>query len=969
MDVNGARITGRARGIVLSTFLFTAFAVLSPHATTAKNVTLAWDASTSPGVVGYRVYHGVASRNYTNQFSAGSATSGTLSNLVEGTTYYIAATAVNDLGVESEFSEELAYTIPTVQSPNQPPTLNALSDLTVNENADAQTVELTGITSGVPNEEQTLKVTASSSNPSLIPHPTVNYTSPNAVGQLVIQPEPFAFGTATITVTVDDGESVNNLVSRTFTVTVIDVNQPPTLNALSNLTLNQNAGVQTVDLTGITSGMTNEVQTLKVTATSSNPSLIPHPTVNYTSPNTVGQLTFQPVPLAFGVVTITVTVDDGGSANNLVSRAFTVAVIDVNQPPTLDQPDNLSVNQSAPAQTINLTGISSGAGNEVQTLVVSATSSNPDLIPHPVINYVSPNPTGQLTFQPVSNQAGSAIITVTVDDGGTSNNVVALAFTVTVTDSNVRPTLNSISNRTINENAGEQSVSLAGISSGSVNELQPLTVTATSSNPALIPNPTVNYTSPDTTGTLVFEPVTYAYGTATITVTVNDGGTANNTRSRSFTVTVRSVNQPPTLEPITDTVIAGGTEAIGSSMVVLSGITSGAPNENQTLTVRATSGSPALLPNPTVNYTSPNTEGTLALSPVPGKFGTATVTVTVNDGGASNNIVSQVFTVTIVPPNNPPTLDALANLSLSENSGPQQVNLSGITSGLADGVATVTVTAESSNPDLIPHPIVAYSSPDTVGSLSFTPATDVFGIAIITVTVNNGQAYNNSYSQSFAVSIDSDVAQLSLGATEVRAGQNGSVPVEFSSSEGVTSLNLVLEVPPGHLSDLSLQGLAPEIDPASASVMALPDSSVLIQFATRNGQILSGSKEIAQLSFAAAANQQSAFVPLRVRPFSATKADGSFIADRPAEPGRVVVVAQEALLEATFNADGSRRLMLFGKPASTYAIEYSTNPTVAESWVRLPSGVTLSTLSAAVPGIDAAAAQVFFRSVEIVAAP
>lgn len=864
MDVNGVQSAGWVRRIVLSTFLLFGLVVLSPFpAIAAKNVTLAWDPSPSPSVVGYRIYHGVASRSYTNQISTGSTTSGTLSNLIEGATYYFAATAVNDLGVESEFSDELSYTVPAVQNPNQPPTLNPLSDLTLNENAAAQTIQLTGITSG----------------------------------------------------------------------------------------------------------MTNEVQTLRVTATSSNPSLIPHPTVNYTSPNAVGQLTLQPAPQVFGTATITVTVDDGGSANNLVSQTFTVTVIDVNQPPTLGQPNNITINQSAPPQTINLTGITSGAGNEVQTLVVSATSSNPDLIPHPTVNYVSPNTTGQLTLQPVSNQAGTAIVTVTVDDGGTSNNLVALTFTATVTDSNVRPTINTISNRTINENAGEQSITLAGISSGSTNELQPLTVTATCSNPALIPNPVVNYTSPDATGTLLFEPVMYAYGTATITVTVNDGGTANNTRSRSFTVTVRSVNQPPTLEPIGNMVVAGGTEAIGSVTVALSGITSGAPNENQTLTVRAVSGNPAVLPNPTVNYRSPNTEGTLALSPVAGKFGTATVTVTVNDGGASNNIVSQVFTVTVVPPNNPPTLDALANLSLSENSGLQHVDLSGITSGLADGVATITVTAESSNPDLVPHPIVDYSSPDTVGSLSFAPATDSFGIAIITVTVNNGQAYNSTYSQSFAVTIDSDVAQLSLGSTEVRAGQSGSVPLEFSSSEGVTSLNFVLEVPPGRLSDLSLSGLAPEIDPASASVVALPDSSVVIQLTARSGQTLVGSKEIAQLNFLAIANQQSAFVPLRILPFSATKSDGASITDRPAEPGRVVVIAQEALLEANFNADGSRRLMLFGKPASTYAIEYSSNPTAPGSWVRLPAGLTLSSLSAVVPGIDATASQVFFRSVEIVAAP
>ena len=45
---------------------------------------------------------------------------------------------------------------------------------------------------------------------------------------------------------------------------------------------------------------------------------------------------------------------------------------------------------------------------------------------------------------------------------------------------------------------------------------QALTVTAVSSNPGLIPNPTVSYTSPGTTGSLRFTPVANASGTATI---------------------------------------------------------------------------------------------------------------------------------------------------------------------------------------------------------------------------------------------------------------------------------------------------------------------------------------------------------------------------------------------------------------------------------------------------------------------
>ena len=74
--------------------------------------------------------------------------------------------------------------------------------------------------------------------------------------------------------TVNNNGASNNIVTQSFTVTVNAVNQPPTLNALGNVTINENAGMQTVNLSGITSGTTSQPQTLTVTPVSNNPGLI-----------------------------------------------------------------------------------------------------------------------------------------------------------------------------------------------------------------------------------------------------------------------------------------------------------------------------------------------------------------------------------------------------------------------------------------------------------------------------------------------------------------------------------------------------------------------------------------------------------------------------------------------------------------------------------------------------------------------
>jgi len=77
----------------------------------AQSVTLAWDSNPEPDIAGYRLYYGKTSQSY-RQYVETSATQATASNLVEGTTYFFAATALNTAGVESAFSSEVSYTVP-----------------------------------------------------------------------------------------------------------------------------------------------------------------------------------------------------------------------------------------------------------------------------------------------------------------------------------------------------------------------------------------------------------------------------------------------------------------------------------------------------------------------------------------------------------------------------------------------------------------------------------------------------------------------------------------------------------------------------------------------------------------------------------------------------------------------------------------------------------------------------------------
>ena len=80
-------------------------------------VTLAWDYA--PGItnVTFNIYYGPATASYTNVVNVGFVLTTSIKPLVRKATYYFAATAVETgTGLESDYSNEVSYTVPA-----QPP--------------------------------------------------------------------------------------------------------------------------------------------------------------------------------------------------------------------------------------------------------------------------------------------------------------------------------------------------------------------------------------------------------------------------------------------------------------------------------------------------------------------------------------------------------------------------------------------------------------------------------------------------------------------------------------------------------------------------------------------------------------------------------------------------------------------------------------------------------------------------------
>jgi hypothetical protein len=111
------------------------------------------------------------------------------------------------------------------------------------------------------------------------------------------------------------------------------------------------------------------------------------------------------------------------------------------------------------------------------------------------------------------------------------------------------------------------------------------------------------------------------------------------------------------------------------------------------------------------------------------------------------------------PANAKPLLNQnIWDLSVDEDSGERTVSFTGVDDGDFHANQTLTVTATSDNTGLIPHPTVTYTSPDTAGTITFTPVPDTHGTINLTVKVtDNGGSANggiDTVSTSFKVTVN-----------------------------------------------------------------------------------------------------------------------------------------------------------------------------------------------------------------------
>jgi hypothetical protein len=339
------------------------------------------------------------------------------------------------------------------------------------------------------------------------------------------RPAPDAYGSAVFTFRVqDDGGTAGggaDLLDQSVAINVSPVNDAPSFVRGDHQMLSEDAGPQTLSgwATAISAGPANESgQTIGFQITTTGDSLFSSlPAVD---PAT-GTLTFTPAPNAFGVATVSVSLqDDGGTGNGGADtspvQSFVIVLSSVNDLPTVSTIADQNTSEDTPLGPLGFTV--SDVETAAADLLVTAVSSNPAVVPSSSVALAGTGSTRTVTVTPAANQYGSTTITLTVTDSlGESQTT---SFSVTVNSVNDLPLVSQIPNTCVEQNTASRTFSftLSDVETGAGS----LELESSSSNTQLVPLEDIEFGGTGSARTLTVRPAANQAGTAVITVTVED---------------------------------------------------------------------------------------------------------------------------------------------------------------------------------------------------------------------------------------------------------------------------------------------------------------------------------------------------------------------------------------------------------------------------------------------------------------
>ncbi len=570
---------------------------------------------------------------------------------------------------------------------------------------------------------QVLSINAASSNQELVPDDALILSfsdddSDADKGHLDITPANGVSGSSQITLTLSDGIDA---VNATFTFSVGSVNDPPTVSTIPDQELDEDSWIDSIAFTVDEGGGADEdVQILQISAASSNPDLISGDDIQINfrddeSDADRGALSLRPLKNKSGEATITVTVDDGTES---VTESFKLKVLAVNDPPIASTGDFKTVEDMSVSGRLEASDIE----DDDVTYVIRDVPKHGEL-------ELTNNRSGHIEYTPAADWSGTDEFSYTVNDG-TADSEAALV-SIHVESVNDAPEISDIGSQSTSEGKLKKVEFTVNEGGGEREDVQVLSITVASSNQELVPDAAIRLSFSDDDsdadkGHLDITPGNGVSGSSQITLTLSDGIDAVNA---TFTLSVGSVNDPPTVSAISDQELDEDGWIDSIAFTVDEG--GGADEDVQILQISAASSNPELISGDDININFRDDEsdadgGILSIRPMENESGEATITVTVDDGTES---VTESFTLKVLPVNDPPIASSGDFKTMEDTSISRRLEASDI-----EGDDVTYVIREAPK-----HGELELTN-DRSGRFEYIPSADWSGTDEFSYTVNDGTA-------------------------------------------------------------------------------------------------------------------------------------------------------------------------------------------------------------------------------------
>ena len=392
-------------------------------------------------------------------------------------------------------------------------------------------------------------------------------------------------------------------------------NQPPVIGTLNDSTLCNNAGLAAYPITATDPNQ----DPVTLFATSGSPAIIPNSGLVISGPAPNFTLAATPTTGASGVVVVTIGATDG---TDTTTTTVQLTVLDCNLPPQLgtisDQVACLSDAVGPLALTAN--------DPDGDAFTVTATSSNQAVVPNGSISVTGTAPNLSVNIGTLNGVAGSAVITVIASDGTASDTTT---FTVLVNDCNAAPVISPVAGK--NGCIGDPVAIGLTVTDP---DGDPLILSATSSNQAVVPSGSISFTGTPPNLILRVPTLNGQTGPTTIRVIASDGLLSD---TISFVLTVANCNTPPTVSAIPDQTVCRQ-----SSLNAIP-FTADDP-EGESVTINYTSSNPQVVAATDLIIGGAQPNFTVSTGPLVGQTGTTLITFIVSDG-ALNDTTS--FNITV----------------------------------------------------------------------------------------------------------------------------------------------------------------------------------------------------------------------------------------------------------------------------------------------------------------------------------